>query len=196
VASKKGHIKETSDCLSRAVCVCNRPFEAKMRLFNQDVAVASRGCKCCLEYMPCLENEVAVSNAGGRLLGTLQVGCWCLAGSYFACADAQVQVLGEDETVLYTIEGNYCQKSILCPCFRCCYCPAVEYIIFDNLNLKVGRIVNIHSGIFQECFSRADKFGIEFPAKADQDHKILLTYAVMYLDYLRYETPIFCGGIR
>jgi hypothetical protein len=26
VASKKGYIKETSDCLSRAFCVCNRPF--------------------------------------------------------------------------------------------------------------------------------------------------------------------------
>lgn len=45
VASKKGYIKETSDCLSRVFCVCNRPFEAKMRLFGQDVAVAQRGCK-------------------------------------------------------------------------------------------------------------------------------------------------------
>jgi len=32
--------------------------------------------------------------------------------------------------------------------------------------------------------------------KADQDQKILLTYAVMYLDYLRYETPFVCLGIR
>ena len=46
--------------------------------------------------------------------------------------------------------------------------------------------MNIYNGCFSECFSRADKFGIEFPVKADQDQKILLTYAVMYLDYLRY----------
>ena len=32
---------------------------------------------------------------------------------------------------------------------------------------------------------RTDKFGIEFPVKAGQGQKMLLTYAVMYLDYLR-----------
>jgi hypothetical protein len=64
------------------------------------------------------------------------------------------------------------------------------------LKLKVGKVSNIHNGIFLECTSRASKFGIEFPPKADQDQKILLTFAVMYLDYLRYDTPIFCMGIR
>ena len=54
----------------------------------------------------------------------------------------------------------------------------------------------MHSGCFSECFSRADRFGVEFPPKADQEQKILLTYAVMYLDYLRYETPYFCLGVR
>jgi hypothetical protein len=146
--------------------------------------------------MPCLENEVTVTNAGGRTLGFLRVGCWCLAGVNFRCADAMIEVLGENEEVIYTVEGDYCQKSILCPCFRCCYCPTIEYHIFDNLKLKVGRIINIHNGVFIEWTSRASKFGIEFPAKADQDHKILLTYAAMYLDYLRYDTPFVCLGIR
>lgn len=97
---------------------------------------------------------------------------------------------------MFTVEGNYCQKSIMCPCFRCCYCPNIEYTIFDNLNLKVGRVMNIHSGCCSETFSRTSKFGLEFPVKADQDQKILLTYAVIYLDYLRYETPYVCLGIR
>lgn len=137
-----------------------------------------------------------VTNAGGRQLGSLRVGCWCWAGNFYSCADASIQVLGEDEQVLFTLEGSYCQKSIFFPCGRCCYCPTVEYSIFDNLNLKVGRVTNIYNGCFAECFSRADKFGIEFPAKADQDQKILLAYAVMYLDYLRYETPFVCLGVR
>ncbi len=45
VASKKGYLKETSDCLSRCFCVCNRPFESKLKLFGQDVATAVRQCK-------------------------------------------------------------------------------------------------------------------------------------------------------
>ena len=44
--------------------------------------------------MPCLENEVVVTNAGGRQLGILRVGCWCMSGSFFSCADAQIQILG------------------------------------------------------------------------------------------------------
>ena len=72
----------------------------------------------------------------------------------------------------------------------------MEYFIIDNLNLKVGRVNNIYNGCCNELFSRADKFGVEFPVKADQDQKILLTYAVMYLDYLRYETPYICLGVR
>ena len=71
-----------------------------------------------------------------------------MAGNFFGLADAQIQVLDESEEVIFTLEGNYCQKSILCPCFRCCYCPNIEYMIFDNLNLKVGRVMNIHSGCF------------------------------------------------
>ena len=60
----------------------------------------------------------------------------------------------------------------------------------------MGKISNIYNGCFYEIFTRTDKFGIEFPSKADEDKKILLTFATMYLDYLRYETPYFCGGIR
>lgn len=104
--------------------------------------------------------------------------------------------MGETEELLYTVEGNYCQKSILCPFFRCCYCPNVEYIIFDKVNMKVGKISNIYNGFITECFSRTSKFGIEMPAKAAEDEKILLLYAAMYLDFLRYETPYFCLGMR
>lgn len=48
---------------------------------------------------------------------------------------------------------------------RCCYCPNIEYTIFDHLNLKVGKISNIYNGCCAELFSRADKFGVEFPFK-------------------------------
>lgn len=45
VDNKKGYIREQSDCLSRCICVCNRPFEAKLKLFNEEVAVAERPCR-------------------------------------------------------------------------------------------------------------------------------------------------------
>jgi len=40
--------------------------------------------------MPCLENEIVITNKGGRVLGYLRVGCWFFAGTQFACADAQI----------------------------------------------------------------------------------------------------------
>jgi len=41
---------------------------------------------------------MVVSNSQGRVLGILRVGCWCIGGNYFSCADAQIQVLnGESE---------------------------------------------------------------------------------------------------
>ena len=110
-----------------------------------------------------------------------------MAGNIYSCADAQIQIYsGESEELLFTVEGKYCQKSILCPCFRCCYCPNVEYTIFDKANLKVGKIYNIYNGCLREAFTRIDKFGIDMPPKAEEDDKILLIYATMYLDYLRY----------
>ena len=137
-----------------------------------------------------------VKTTSGRLLGTIKVPCWCYAGTYFACADAHIQILsGENNMLLYTIEGNFWQKSNVCPCFRCCYCPNIDYMIFDHLNLRVGKISSIYNGCCTETFSRADKFSIEFPSKVDESRKILLLLAVMYLDYLRYETPICCCGI-
>ena len=45
VNNKKGYIREDSDCISRLVCVCNRPFEATLKLFHEEVAVAERPCK-------------------------------------------------------------------------------------------------------------------------------------------------------
>lgn len=50
VLSKKGYIREESDCMARVLCVCNRPFMAKMKLFNEEVAVAERPCKYPMLY--------------------------------------------------------------------------------------------------------------------------------------------------
>ncbi len=88
--------------------------------------------------------------------------------------------------MIYRIEGNLCQKGLCLPCLRLCYFPNIEYDIFDGLDMKVGKIQNLYNGCFTECLTRTDKFGVEFPAKADEDHKILLLFGAMYLDYLRY----------
>ena len=147
--------------------------------------------------MPCNENELVITSKTGRVLGYLRVDCWCLAGNIYSCADASIQIYsGETDELLYLVEGTYCQKSIFCPCFRCCYCPNVEYNIFDKVNLKVGKIYNIYNECCAEVLTRADKFGLEMPPKAEEEEKILLLFAAMYLDYLRYETPYFCLGIR
>lgn len=147
--------------------------------------------------MPCAENELVVTSKTGRVIGFLRVECWCCSGNAFSCTDAMIEIYsGETEEMIYRVEGSSCQKSIICPFFRCCYCPNVEYNIYDRVNLKVGKILNLYNGCFTECFSRTSKFGMEMPAKADEDAKILLLYAAMYLDYLRYETPYFCLGLR
>lgn len=147
VCSKKGILKEESDCLSRVICVCNRPFTATLKMLNEEIAVCERPCRCCWENCPCLENEMVVKTTSGRLLGTIKVPCWCYAGTYFSCADAHIQIFsGENNMLIYTIEGAFWQKSNICPCFRCCYCPNIDYTIFDHLNLKVGRISNIYNG--------------------------------------------------
>lgn len=147
--------------------------------------------------MPCAANELVVTNRTGRVIGVLRVGCWCLAGNVYACADAKIEVFsGETDDLLYTIEGSRCQKSLFCPCFRCCYCPNIMYGIYDKMNLKVGQILNLYNGCFYECFTRTDKFGLEMPPKADETDKILLLFAAFYLDYLRFETPAICLGLR
>lgn len=80
VDNKKGKIVEESDCLSRCICVCNRPFTAQLKLYNEEIAIAERPCKCCLEYMPCGENELVIQSKTGRILGYLRVGCRCFGG--------------------------------------------------------------------------------------------------------------------
>jgi hypothetical protein len=50
-----------------------------------------------------MENEVTVTNTGGRTLGTLRVGCWFMTGVNYRCADALIEVLGENDDLLYTI---------------------------------------------------------------------------------------------
>jgi len=34
-----------------------------------------------------------VKNKSGRVLGIVRVGCWCWTGSYYSCADSQIQIL-------------------------------------------------------------------------------------------------------
>ena len=75
--------------------------------------------------MPCLENEVTVTNAGGRVLGILRVDCWCLSGSFYSCSDTMIKVLDEKEELLYTVEGRQCQRGLICPWMRSCYCPII-----------------------------------------------------------------------
>lgn len=75
VASKKGYIKETSDCLSRVFCVCNRPFEAKMRLFGQDVAVAQRNCKYSRPHLGVVSSTCPASRTKWSF-PTLRVDSW------------------------------------------------------------------------------------------------------------------------
>ena len=79
-------------------------------------------------------------------MGILRVDCWCIGGAFYSCADTMIRILDEKEELLYTIEGRTCQRGLLFPCFRCCYCPIIEYDILDNINLKVGKISNIFNG--------------------------------------------------
>jgi hypothetical protein len=109
---------------------------------------------------------MVISSKAGRVIGIVRVPFKCFSGNIYACADAKIEIFaGETHELLYTVEGSYCQKPIFFPCFRLCYCPNIEYMILDKVNMKVGKIMNIHNGCFTECFSRTSKFGLELPIK-------------------------------
>lgn len=112
---------------------------------------------------------------------------WCGASNLYKCSDVKISIVEpQTQELLYSIEGSMCQKAICFPCFRCCCFPYIDYYILDKVGFKVGKIVNIHNGCITECFTRTSKFGVELPGKVEKDHKVLLLFAVMYLDYLRY----------
>lgn len=50
-------------------------------------------------------------------------------------------------------------------------------------SLAVGTIKNVCRDCPEECFTKADRFGITFPPNADGLKRLLIIMATIYLDY-------------
>lgn len=112
--------------------------------------------------------------------------CWCPMSGWGKCDIMELRILDRDDNLVYMIQQTCCQKPVMCMPFQCAGCETIEYVIKDTSKKQVGKIVNLHAGVFQECCSKADNFGIEFPDNAEPHKKLLLIMATLWIDYLQY----------
>ena len=71
-------------------------------------------------------------------------------------------------------------------------CPIISYGIFDgkkpdHKDKPLGLIKNFCRDCPEEFFTKADRFGIDFPEEATAKQKLLLINAAIWLNYLQYE---------
>lgn len=64
----------------------------------------------------------------------------------------------------------------------------IDFDIFEaKSKKKVGVIKNVYSGIFADCFTKADRYHITFPHDAEYKDKVLLNFAALMIDYNLFE---------
>ena len=59
--------------------------------------------------------------------------------------------------------------------------------IVQRAGREIGRITKKWSGLFKEAFTKADNFGVTFPAELDINLKTLLLGAVFLIDFVHFE---------
>lgn len=140
-------------------------------------------------------NELSITK-GDDIIGSMIAFTNCIQGNFTSCSDILIEIYDHKKETLYYIEGEYCQNGIQFPCLRCLFFPNINYSVYDKSLMKVGTITNLYNGFFQQNFTRTSKFGIELPINIGDEHKTLLLYASVFLDYCQFDTPICCLGIR
>eukprot|EP00825_Cyclidium_porcatum_P039149 TRINITY_DN4687_c0_g1_i2.p2 TRINITY_DN4687_c0_g1~~TRINITY_DN4687_c0_g1_i2.p2 ORF type:complete len:258 (-),score=33.95 TRINITY_DN4687_c0_g1_i2:253-1026(-) len=200
-----GNFKESSDCLQRALCNPCHPFNGSLAIDDKELAKIQVPCKCncgagnpcssfpfCCSY-PCMKPEANISitsseaDQSNQLVGRcgkLMKPYYfpCLAGRN-KCPDFSLNILGKDNNRLFMIDSSCCQKSVFCGGCRGCGCQDIEYKISDGSHKNVGKIKNLYTGCYQELCSRSDNFLLTFPDNSSLERKVLLTMAVVFLNY-------------
>ena len=66
-------------------------------------------------------------------------------------------------------------------------CSDIIYEIKDKNDNIVGELRHIYHGFVNECFTKADRYGIEYPKDSTIDEKALITVSAILIDYLLFE---------
>ena len=176
---------EISSCCARCCCSPDtRPLTMDIKHisspaeFNADLSKTyfsiKKPCMCpflciCRPYMEVRNTDT------DKNFGKIRHPCkFC--GSAF-------EVINEDNTVKYKIEGGCCEVGMCC--FNCAKSKNVQFRIMEGENQN-GLITKTPSKGYEK-YSNADSYTVQFPGKASPEEKMLLIVAALMIDYQYFE---------
>lgn len=181
-----GKMTETSGCLCRLCCRFMRSFNMEVAIEGAERTHTDRPFKC---PMACICRPIINVNSNrGELGQVFQHYIWCLPCCRGGCCSMQeIDIKDASGNVIYMVTGPCCQAGVLCMCVGCLGpCKKIEYKILDANKEHVGSIYRIYNDLLLAIYTKADKFGIKFPADSDVEKKLLIVHAAMFLDYLQF----------
>lgn len=130
----------------------------------------SRPLRCGYCWLPCCLQRIKISTPSGQLLGKIKQR-WSIFGF------PKFSVLDEDGTEVYRILGPWWT------------CTNQEYVIkSSDESQDLGCIRKVFSELFNEAFTDADNFEIDFPAGCHVEMKAVLIGAAILIDFMYYES--------
>ncbi|CAK70028.1 unnamed protein product (macronuclear) [Paramecium tetraurelia] len=175
--------KEESSCWQRNCLpgAC-RAFDLKVKQYNerQDTNTVFRmsrefRCTCLCFERP--EMEVQLSN--GVKIGTINYP--------FMFCDKGVDILDENNQIVYTIRGSCCQWPFLVN-LPCETCQRARFDIMDSQGQKISELWKESAGFCNAlCDVDATNFRLLFPMQASSRQKALLLAAALFIDFNYFE---------
>lgn len=180
--------KEQSGCCARCICAGDsRPFKMKVQHVNQNSYGESfkqlfawfdrpfRCTCCCLRRPEMFGKYEKTQSSFGHVKEN-----WSCCSPMFTVTDK----MGNPK---YYVEIKCCQCGWCCSCCNCGLCNEIDAIIYDyNGRNPVGKITK-KIAFWKELISKANNWGIQFPAKATPEEKLLLIGCVLFIDYRYFE---------
>mmetsp|Transcript_148310 Transcript_148310/g.369727 ORF Transcript_148310/g.369727 Transcript_148310/m.369727 type:complete len:286 (-) Transcript_148310:168-1025(-) len=167
------YITEESNCVERVCCSTNRSLKLKVHEGpSKDQPVVMEMIKpfslqgCCF-----LRPSFSVTEQGG-LLGEVLDPCRI-------CTMDQ-QVVDNSKNLFFTTEGTLCQMGIFCP-----LCSGVNFAVNKN-GQKVASIEKMALDC-AECFTKTNRFMIDFDTLNEPIEKKMLLASAMLLDLQYFE---------
>jgi len=171
---------ENTDTCMRICCEAQRGFTIHIvDNFNQEVMKITREFKCCAGNCWCASCcdacafEIKIETPTG-VMGYIRQ-----KGSFWA---ANLHVLDAERNPIMQIKGPCC----ICdgPC-----CPnenAFNVLSIDGTT-QIGKVAKQYGGFFQEMFTNADNFSVDFPMEMPISQKATLFGALFLIDFMFFE---------
>jgi len=171
--------EESGTCM-RQCCGADRGFVLHITdNAGQEVMRVTREFKCCAGCSWCAGSDccamvVNIESPPGTVVGSVRQSQSFLAPKY-ALYDGS-------GSMVFRIEGP------VCICQGICCTSDVEFNIYSpDMEHVVGKISKQWSGLAKEWFTKADNFGINFPADLDVKVKASLLGALFLIDFMYFE---------